>query len=91
MMITNHVPPLLTWHISQIIIDVLFPILSICVLYKSYGHQLLFNALHVTITMTLKFKEEFGIGTYVDNLMKNDYNVTLELWIFACNIKKETL
>jgi hypothetical protein len=41
--------------------------------------------------MTLKFKEEFGIGTYVDNLMKNDYNVTLELWIFACNIKKETL
>jgi hypothetical protein len=41
--------------------------------------------------MTLKFKEEFGIATYVDNLMENDYNVTLKLWIFACNIKKETL
>jgi hypothetical protein len=85
MMITNHVPPPLTWHISQIIIDVLFPILSIYVLYKSYGHRLLFNALHVTITMTLKFKKVFGIATYVDNVMENDSNVTLELWIFACH------
>jgi len=64
--------------------------LSICVLNKSCGHWLLSNALHITITMTLKFKEEFEIATYLDNMMENDFNVTLELWIFACNIRKET-
>jgi hypothetical protein len=67
MMITNHVPTPLTWHKSQIIVDVLFLILNICVLNKYCGHWLLSNALHVTITVTLKFKEEFGIATYVDS------------------------
>ncbi len=62
MRVTNHVPPLLTWHISQIVIDVLSLVISACVLNQSHGHWLLSNALNVKITMSLKLKEESGIS-----------------------------
>ncbi len=54
MKVTSCVPPLLTWHISQKIIDVLSSVVSACVLNQSRGHWLLSNALNVTITMSSK-------------------------------------
>jgi hypothetical protein len=63
MRITGHVPPPLTWHISQIIVDVLFSFVSDCKLNKSCGHWLLSNVLNVTIIMSLKLKEEYGISS----------------------------
>jgi uncharacterized membrane protein len=32
------VPPLLAWHVTQIIVDVLSPIVTICVLNQSHEH-----------------------------------------------------
>jgi hypothetical protein len=37
MRITSRVPPLLTWHIFEIIIDVLFSVVNVCVLNKCLG------------------------------------------------------
>jgi hypothetical protein len=56
--ICRRVPPLLTWHISKIIVDILFPIVTICVLNQSSSHWLFFDALQFTIIMCLKFMEE---------------------------------
>jgi hypothetical protein len=45
----------LTWHIFQIIVDVLFSVVSVCVLNQFHGHWLIFNALNMsTIIMNLK-------------------------------------
>jgi hypothetical protein len=62
MRVIGLVPPPLTWHISQIIVDVLFSIVSVCVLNQSHGHWLLSNVLNVAITMSLKLKEESRIS-----------------------------
>jgi len=59
MKVIGRVPPPLTWHISQIIVDFLFSIISAYVLNQSHGHWLFFNALNVIITMSLKFKEQY--------------------------------
>jgi len=60
--VTSCVPPPLTWHISQIIVDVLSSVVSAYVLNQSHGHWLLSNALNVKITMSLKLKGEYGIS-----------------------------
>jgi hypothetical protein len=60
--VTSRVPPPLTWHISQIIVDVLSSVVSACVLNQSHGNWLLFDALNVKITMSLKLKEESRIS-----------------------------
>jgi hypothetical protein len=52
----GRVPPPLTWHISQIIVDVLSSSISACVLNESHGHWLLFDVLNVIIIMSLKFE-----------------------------------
>jgi len=54
MKITGFVPPLLTWHISQIIIDVLSSVVSAYVLNQYHGHWLLFDVLNAIITLNLK-------------------------------------
>jgi len=54
----GRVPPPLTWHTSQIIVDVLSSIISAYVLNESRGHWLLFDALNVIIIMSLKFEEK---------------------------------
>jgi hypothetical protein len=59
------VPPLLTWHISQIIVDVLSSIISACVLNESCGHWLLFDALNVIIIMSLKFEKKSRILSHL--------------------------
>jgi hypothetical protein len=58
MKVIDHVLPPLTWHIFQIMIDVLFSVVNVYVLNQSCGHYLLFDALNVTIVMSLKLKEE---------------------------------
>ncbi len=39
-------PPPLTWHISQTIVDCFFPIVNAYVLDQFHGHWLLSDALH---------------------------------------------
>jgi hypothetical protein len=60
------------------IIDIFFSVVNVCVLNQSHGHWLLFDALHVTITMTLKLKEFFKIEPSMDNLMEDGFGVALE-------------
>jgi hypothetical protein len=62
MKVTSYVFPPLTWHIFQIIIDVLSLVVNVYVLNQSHGHWLPFNALNVTIFMSLKLKEESRIS-----------------------------
>jgi hypothetical protein len=71
--VTSLVLPPLTWHISQIIVDALSLVVSACVLNQSHGHLLLSNALNVTIIMSLKLKEEFGISFNLQDLIDDDY------------------
>ncbi len=72
MRVINHVLP--TWHIFQIIVDVLSSVVGTCVLNKSCGHWLLFNALNVTIIMSQKLKEKYGISINLQDLI-DDYVV----------------
>jgi hypothetical protein len=44
--VIGRIPPPLSWHISQIMVDCLSPIVSACVLNQSCGHWLLNDALH---------------------------------------------
>jgi len=89
MRVTSHVLPPLTWHISQIIIDVLFSNVRAYVLNQSCGHWLLFYSLNVTIIMNLKFKEKFGISFNLQDLIDDDYIVAHELSLLASNIRRK--
>jgi hypothetical protein len=42
------------------------------VLNQSHGHWLFSNALNVTIIMSLKLKEEFGISLNLQDLIDDD-------------------
>jgi hypothetical protein len=44
-------------HVYQIIVDILFLVVTVCVFNQSHGHWLLSSALNATITMTLKLKD----------------------------------
>ncbi len=76
MMITQ-VPPLLTWHISQIIVDVLSPIVSTCVLNQSRGHWLLGDVLNYAIYICLKLKGKTIISVSFDNFMEEEPNIVV--------------
>jgi hypothetical protein len=71
MRIIGCVTPPLTWHISQTIVDVFFPIVSICVLNQSYGHWLLFDALNATMIM-FKTLKKIGISSNLKDLIAKD-------------------
>jgi len=73
--VIGHVPPTLTWHIYQIIINVLSLVINACVLNQSRGHWLLFDALNVIITMNLKLKKEFKIALNLQDLIDGDFVV----------------
>ncbi len=55
---TTIVPPHLTWHICQIVVICLSPIVTTYVLSQYKGHWLLSDTLDSTISMSLKLKEE---------------------------------
>jgi len=44
-------PPILTWHIFKIIVDVLSHVVAIYVMNQSSSHWLLSDALYSTITV----------------------------------------
>jgi hypothetical protein len=54
-----------------------------------FGHWLLFDALNATITMSLKFKKEFGISFNLEDLIDNNFVVVLELSLVASIIRRE--
>jgi hypothetical protein len=54
---TTRVPPPLTWHIYQIVVDCFFLIVITYVLNQYRGHWLLNDALHFAISISLKLKE----------------------------------
>jgi hypothetical protein len=45
-------------------------------------HWLLFDALHATITMALKLKEEYGMAPSMDNLMEDYIVVALIIYVW---------
>jgi hypothetical protein len=49
------------------------------------------NALHATITITLKLKDKFGMTPFMVNLMGHVMVVALELSMFASNIKMHVM
>jgi hypothetical protein len=55
---TTKVPPFLTWHICEIVVDCFSLIVIACVLNHYWGHWLLSDALHSAISMSLKLSEE---------------------------------
>jgi hypothetical protein len=55
---TTKVPPFLTWHICEIVVDCFSLVESACVLNHYRGHWLQSDALHPAISMNLKLKEE---------------------------------
>jgi hypothetical protein len=68
---------------------------NVYVLNQSHGHRLLFDALHVAITIALKLKEKFKtLAPFMVNLMEDDMVVALlkcllpTLRMIASNIKK---
>ncbi len=88
-MMTTWVPLLLTWHISQIIVDVFSPIMSTYVFNQSKDHWLSSDALNYVIFICLKLKEESRISSYFDNFMEKESFVILELGFLASNSKKK--
>jgi len=84
-------PPPLTWHISQIIVDCLLPIVSTCVINQSHGHWLLSDALYSIISMSLKLKEENKIIPSFESLMEDDSIISNELSLLAFKIRREVI
>ncbi len=86
--INGKVPPFPTWHIFNIIVDSLFPIVTACVLNQYKNHLLFSNALKFAITMCLKFKEEIINPSNPVNSIDDNFGITFELSLFAFNIIK---
>lgn len=62
--------PFLTWHISQIIVDILYPIVTTYDFNYSKGHWLLSDPLNVIISMSLK--EEMNCPLVLDTWIDHD-------------------
>ncbi len=87
--VSSQVPPIITWHICQTIVDCLSLVIIACVLNQSKDHQLLNDALNNAITMSSKLKEDVGIVQNFNQFLDDDFAIILELSLFAFNIKKE--
>ncbi len=84
-------PPPLTWHISQTVVDCFFPIVSTCVFNQFCGHWLLNDVLHFVISMRLKLKEENKIIPSFESLMEDDSIISKELFLLASNVIREVI
>jgi hypothetical protein len=90
--VIDHVPPLFTWHISHIIIDIISFIVITCILTQSNNHWLLNDALNVAISTNLKLKKKMSHFLLLDALIDDDdFGLNIELGTFATNIKKEII
>ncbi len=70
--ISVHVPPPPTWHVAQIVVDVVSLLVTTCVLNQSHGHWLSSDALQFVITMNTKIIEELQNPLSFDNIMDED-------------------
>jgi hypothetical protein len=86
---TTIIPPLLTWHICQIVVNCFSLVIIVYVLNQSRGHWLLSDAFHFAISMSLKLKEEQKNAPSFQTLVEEDFGVALELICLASNIRKE--
>jgi hypothetical protein len=91
MRIIGQMPPLLIWHIYQILVDCLSPIVFAYVVNQSHGHWLLSDALHSIIFMSLKLKEENKIILSFESLTEDDSIIFNELSFLAFNIRREVI
>ncbi len=78
----------MTWHIYQIVLDCLSPIVITYVLNQYKGHWLLSDAIHSAIFMSLKLKEPKNAPSF-QILMEKDFGMALEFICLASTIKKE--
>ncbi len=88
MRMTTKIPPLLTWHICQIVID-FFPYCNCLVLNQFKGHLLLSDAFHFAISMSLKLRKELKNAPSFQTIMEKDSGVAFEFVCLASNIRKE--
>jgi hypothetical protein len=79
-------PLSLTYHMSQIIVDRPFFVMTTCVLNWSCGHYLFNDSIHFIIIMTLKLMEEVEIPSTQNNLMEDDSKISIELSLLISNI-----
>jgi hypothetical protein len=70
-------------------VDLLCPIVTTCVLNQSRSHWLLFDALHSTITMCLKFKDEITNPSPLVSLINDDSKIAFELSLFVSNFRRK--
>ncbi len=91
MKVIGQVPPLLTWHIYQIVVDYLSLVVSTCVLNQSHGHWFLNDVLHSIISMSLKLKEENQVLPSFKTLTDEDAIVNDELSLLVSNIRREVI
>jgi hypothetical protein len=70
-------------------VNCLSPIVLACVLNEFDGHWLLRDALHFTISMNLRLKEENQIVLSFETLMDDDSIIIDELVLVAFNIRRE--
>jgi hypothetical protein len=80
---TTKIPPSLTWYIYQIVVHCLSPVVTTCVLNQSRGHWLLNDALHSTISMSLKLREEPKNAPSFQTLMEKDIGVGIWVNLFG--------
>jgi hypothetical protein len=64
----------------------LFLIITISILNQSKGHWLLSDALHVTISKSLKRKEKMNLLPILDILIDDDLGVDIELGILIASL-----
>ncbi len=86
----GRVPLLLTWHIFQIIVNFIGHVVFVYILNQYKGHWLLNDALNVSISMSLKFKDEVDCVTF-NNLMEEDVNVLLNYHVCLPTLKKKLM
>ncbi len=86
MKLTTKVPPPLTWHIYQIVVDCLSLIVIAYVLNQSKENWLLSDALH---WWAWNWKKKPKNTSSFQTLMEEDFGVALELICLASNIRKE--
>jgi len=91
MRVTGRMPPPLTWHNSQIIIECLSPIVYACVFNQSRGHWLLNDALHYAIFHEFETEGRKQNISSFESLMENDSIIFNELSLMASNMKRKVI
>ncbi len=83
------VPPLLTCHVAQIVVDVRSLVVTTCVLNQSHVHWLFSDALQFAIIMNTKLMEELQNHLSFGNIMDENFGMANELTLLAFNIQEE--